>query len=140
MLHDPTELAEHAAEVATMEAEKARLNADLSATAPIAATAAKVIDAIVEAFKPWTHDVVFDGDDDLTGRFVRLPYGPKLVADYRGYGPSIVWEEGSPYGWVHLIGGGVDEEFGFRVPATKLPEDVDYLDPIDSIAVMVVMA
>jgi hypothetical protein len=45
---------------------------------------------------------------------------PKLLRNWNFLGPAydwaIVWEEG-PYEWAHLFPyGGIDEEFGLRVP------------------------
>lgn len=71
----------------------------------------QVLAAVKEQFKVW----------------VEAGYEPKLM-DYDGT-PSVVWEEG-PYDWTMLTGGGVEEEFGFRVPAGNYPEGV-FLEPLN---------
>lgn len=55
-------------------------------------------------------------------------YGPELRMDFDWFGngpnPSIVWE-GGPYQWTYLFPyGGIDEEYGFKVPdvSSMIPE------------------
>lgn len=65
----------------------------------------KVLAALKEQRKPWI-------DADSTP--------PEIVMDFDwlGFGghPHIVWEEG-PYDWtVYFPYGGVDPEFGFKIP------------------------
>lgn len=55
-----------------------------------------------------------------TGAILESDEGPKLVMDFdrlgNGAHPAIVWEEG-PYEWTYLFPyGGIEEEFGTRVP------------------------
>jgi hypothetical protein len=84
------------------------------ATKKITKTIAKQVLAEVErVFAPWIEAGV---------------EGPKIVMDFDwlGYGgrPSIVWEAG-PYQWTYLFPrGGIDEEFGIKVPEAQLPEGV----------------
>ena len=68
----------------------------------------KTLAAITASFKGW----------------VEPGYGPKLMEDWDGHDFCIIWEEGAPYGWVHMLHGGVDEEYGFKVPAAKIPAGV----------------
>lgn len=68
-------------------------------------------------------------------------YGPKLVEDWdwTGYGGakwSIIWEEG-PFQWTYLFPyGGVEEEFGLKVPdvSERLPAGF-YAEAITSWAI-----
>lgn len=60
--------------------------------------------------------------------------------DWLGYGPtaSVVWEEG-PFEWAHLFPfGGIEEEFGFKVPdvSEMIPSGVR-VEPATSWAVSV---
>lgn len=56
--------------------------------------------------------------------WVQEGYGPKLLEDWDGIDFAIVWEEGAPYGWTQLLGGGIEEEYGFTVPEAKIPATV----------------
>jgi hypothetical protein len=48
--------------------------------------------------------------------------GPQVVLDWDGPGRHVIaWEEG-PYEWVHLLDGGIEEEFGFNLPAVPTPK------------------
>lgn len=76
--------------------------------------------AIEEQFQPW----------------VEPGYGPRIFASE--FGPAIVWEDGSPYGWVFLCpGGGVEEEFGFTVPAMREVQGVEMLEPLNNCALVI---
>ena len=60
---------------------------------------------------------------------------PMLIKDWDFFGHgavpyAIVWE-GGPYEWAHLVGGGVDEEFGFRYESAPIPDNV-YVEPYTS--------
>lgn len=66
--------------------------------------------------------------------WVQEGYGPKLLENWDGIDFAIVWEEGAPYDWAFLIGGGIEEEFGFQVPAAKLPKTV-WTEPVNSCVV-----
>lgn len=59
-------------------------------------------------------------------------YGPVLVEDYDGRGnPAVVWEDGAPYEWSLLaFHGGIEEEFGFRVPEVA-PVDGVFAEPVN---------
>ena len=92
---------------------------------PTKAEATKVLNAVRRAFRPW-----LDGDN-----------GPKLLRDWDWSGNggtrwSIVWEEG-PYCWTYLFPfGGIDEEFGFKVPdvSAAMPDGF-YAEAITSWAI-----
>ncbi len=81
---------------------------------PTKAQATKVLNAVKKQCAAW----IDEGDT-----------GPKLVRDWdwTGHGSarwSIVWEEG-PYQWSYLFPfGGIDEEFGFKLPdvSAAIPE------------------
>lgn len=70
--------------------------------------AVKTLKAIEVAFASW----------------VQEGYGPVLLENWDGIDFAIAWEEGAPYDWPQLIGGGIEEEFGFKVPAAKIPATV----------------
>lgn len=71
--------------------------------------AEEVLEAVAKQFESW----VTDG------------YGPKLMTDFDGHDWVIMWEEGSPYQWTYMFpGGGIEEEFGFRIPEVQLPDGV----------------
>lgn len=49
---------------------------------------------------------------------------PVLVMGWTESGaPAICWESG-PYDWAMLTDGGIEEEFGFTLPAVKWPKGV----------------
>lgn len=54
-------------------------------------------------------------------------HGPELNMEFDWSGeptPTIVWE-GGPYDWAIFASfGGVDEEFGFELPAVQFPDGV----------------
>jgi len=62
--------------------------------------------------------------------WVQEGYGPKLLEDWDGHDFVIVWEEGAPYDWAFLLDGGTEEEYGFKVPAAKIPSTV-WTEPIN---------
>lgn len=114
-------------------------------TATITKEIAEVVaENVAEAFRAWSYELLWeDGKlvEDANGDLVtvRSKYGPRVVEGYSDFGGySIVWEEGSPYGWTHLTGGGIEEEFGFTVEAVELPDEVEYLEAIDGIAVLII--
>ena len=85
------------------------------------ADADKVLAAVKKAYKSWV-------DAGYTP--------PKLVKDWDWTsGPaawSVVWEEG-PYDWAILFPfGGIEEEFGFKVPdvSGSIPDGV-FFEPIN---------
>lgn len=39
-----------------------------------------------------------------------LEKGPVLIPDFDGRDWTVMWEEGAPFEWPFLLGGGVDEE------------------------------
>lgn len=54
---------------------------------------------------------------------------PLLIKDWNFFGNgavpyAVIWE-GGPYEWAHLVDGGIEEEFGFRVQAAELPDTVE---------------
>jgi hypothetical protein len=49
--------------------------------------------------------------------------GPQVVLDWDGPGKHvIVWEDYAPYDWPQLLHGGIEEEFGFKLPAVPAPK------------------
>ena len=78
--------------------------------------------AVRKQFAPWI--------DDETG------LAPKLM-DFDGT-PAVVWEDGAPYDWTILANfGGIEEEFGFSVPAIgTLPKNIE-VEPINGYALAI---
>jgi len=74
----------------------------------------KTLAAIQTAFKP----------------FIQEGYGPKLMEDWDGHDFCILWEEGSPFEWVHMMYGGQDE-WGNKVPPANIPATV-WTEPVNS--------
>lgn len=78
--------------------------------------AAATVRAIEAQFKGWVTD------DDR----------PMLFTDWDEYKFVVIWESGSPYDWPQLVNyGGVEEEFGFKIKAAKLPAGV-WVEPVNN--------